>query len=837
MNNDNTIEQLNIDINAKINKNNAQKVDNLAQSLERLQGVINKDFKGLFNIANQLNSLFNIEKLSGVSKGINKLSNSLTSLKSISFSGFSNKINSIVNGLAPLNNINFENLKSLNGINNFANGLLKLEKIDTKKLAVDMTELVKSITPLTNEFLRGEKGATAYANALNNINSVNGEVSNSNKKTKSTFGQIRNFISKITAIAFSIKRISSFISSAVSESSSFIENLNLFAVTFGESNYREMLDWATDLASQFGFANNEIIKMTGLYKQLATSLNITGQAGTNLSKVVTQLTLDFSSYFNKSIEQMQNALTSGLFAGQTKTMRQQLGIDISYQSLDNLIKLTPSLAKFSKTTRMMSQDQKVLLRLYQTMVVGENAFGDMGATINTLANNFRVLSGSIANFKLAISDAVLSAPIQKLAYWSIVAVNVLTNLIRILFPMKKELERPIAEETFISEINEDAEELTKTMGNLSFDYFNALGGESSAVAQDVALTEELNRLLEEQYKKYEDIRNQVMQTNEAIETANKITEKISKWLFDFDNGKNFLGLSENANNLLNLLKGVGSAIAGIKVAMLTGSPMIGVIVGLISYAFTTSEEFRQSIVEIFKTLMPAVQSLLKIIPRIADLVGKIIKILMPAIIALVDAIEIIFNILNPILQIIELIIYKFENPLKTAIYTVVLTAGALLAVFEFILKVVESVVEVLDKIIRFDFSNLSKNLKNIWTDWKFTDIMKTVANDKDSPYYNNSNALRMGVSGGIINTQGGTAMSVIGSKEASYFNQSSPIDVASQQNFGQSFEQAIYKTLPNILQDYSKQQKITIEDKSSFADFVRFVTPLIIQEGKRINKI
>lgn len=895
-----SIEQLNIEIGANIKKNSAKNIDALAQSLLRLEATIPKDIESFSNITKQLSSISNIKDLSNASKGINRLSKSLNNLKGISFAGFSNKIGTIVNGLAPLKTLELGNLgKSVSGINSFVRGLFKLKEIDTKKLSVDMVSITKAVKPLTNEFLRGGANARAYADSLMAINKINPKIDKGNKKINSSFSGISSSIAKASVTFISFRKLVGFIRGAVEESSNLVENMNLFAVTFGESNYRESLEWATDLAKQFGFANNQIIKMTGLYKQLASSLNIVGDRGTKLSKIATKLTLDFSSFFNKSIEQMQNALTSGLFAGQTKTMRQQLGIDISYQSLDNLIKLTPEIAKFGKTTRMMTQDQKVMLRLFQTLSVGTNAFGDMGATINTLANNFRVLKGSVENLKLAFGDAFLSEPIQKFAEWGIIATNVITNLIRILFPMQKELERTMPNENLFTSIEEDAESANKAIGKLSFDYFNALGsGEENALAQDVALNETLNKLLEEQYNKYEDISNSVLQVNKSIEKANELTEKISKFLFVLDEDGAFIGFSNNFKKLANNIKLVSASLIGLKFGLLSTNPILGAMAGILSFGIIQNEDFRESIVSLIKNLSSLLPPFYSILDSVFNIVQKFLKILMP--------------ILNVILKITAGILdFITKAGLVEPLLWTLIGVIAVLQAKKFADMIGDWVIKSIDFSKGLDKMVGSKSWTNLWksldtTKAKFIGasigiglIIYGITNlvrdfDKMSGFEKFANiflivagaafvlstaimglqsawtlgigaaAIVAGITtmlvaqkraaeeakkiqqdiqykadGGTFDLRGGTALGVVNERENElvYSNNSKQIEVANQQSLQTNFENAMLKILPQVLADYCKSTKIVIEDKSSFAEFTRKATPSIMSEAKRIGRI
>lgn len=111
------------------------------------------------------------------------------------------------------------------------------------------------------------------------------------KQLLSTTKSLVNFAAKTALIVGTVRKLSQALFSAVEESGAFVENLNLFGVTFGE-NYQETLDWALDFADNLGVASNEIVRFTGLFKQLSDSIGIAADMGTEMSQVLTQLGYD-----------------------------------------------------------------------------------------------------------------------------------------------------------------------------------------------------------------------------------------------------------------------------------------------------------------------------------------------------------------------------------------------------------------------------------------------------------------------------------------------------------------------------------------------------------------
>ncbi len=111
------------------------------------------------------------------------------------------------------------------------------------------------------------------------------------KKTTSSTNIFKSTLGKLTAVTVLARQTARAFMGIVKESSAFVENLNLFAVTFGDT-YQETLDWSLEIADNFGLASNEVVRFTGLFKQLSTSIGVFGETGDDVSQVLTQLGYD-----------------------------------------------------------------------------------------------------------------------------------------------------------------------------------------------------------------------------------------------------------------------------------------------------------------------------------------------------------------------------------------------------------------------------------------------------------------------------------------------------------------------------------------------------------------
>ena len=125
--------------------------------------------------------------------------------------------------------------------------------------------------------------------------SISKKVVNSQKQEEKQYQRtaksLTSYLGKLTSAVVIARKFAHFISSSIQESANYIENLNLFAVAYGDV-YKETLDWALNLADSFGLANNEVVKFAGTFRQLSTSLGLVEDTANSVSKTVTQLGYD-----------------------------------------------------------------------------------------------------------------------------------------------------------------------------------------------------------------------------------------------------------------------------------------------------------------------------------------------------------------------------------------------------------------------------------------------------------------------------------------------------------------------------------------------------------------
>lgn len=398
-----------------------------------------------------------------------------------------------------------------------------------RQIEVDIQNRQNSLLKTTQRYNRAIQtnvaGLGQFKTATIEVNDYNKSLQKTDKNTNKLSKSSNTLFTRLWRLTRSIviaRALGNLVSQIVQESGSWIENLNLFAVTFGESEYREVLDWATDFADKFGVANNEIVEMLGLFKQLSTSFGITEEQGTQLSQTLAQLAYDLSSFYNIDVSTAEQKLQSGIFSGEIRPLR-DLGIDVSEASVNNLLSLNEQLRQFNVNMTDLTQSQKVIARTLVALQASTNAFGDFARSIDTLQNRIRIFEASVENLRLAVGD-LLSEYARNLFAYAISITQVITEVIRLIKPLQEELTYDIGNTVF-TEISDQVEEASNSINQLPFDKWQSL---TSGDNEQVSITEALNQLLQEQIEKYDTISSQFDGIDEEVQN---IKNSLLGWAF------------------------------------------------------------------------------------------------------------------------------------------------------------------------------------------------------------------------------------------------------------------------------------------------------------------
>ena len=192
-------------------------------------------------------------------------------------------------------------------------------------------------------------------------------------------------IAKIGIYIHLIQRAARAIANVLSQAIDYVETLNLFQTALGEFEQQGM-DFIDNMTASFGLSESTLMRYTGLFYQMSSSMGVANDQAYTLAENFTKLSVDLASYYNISVESANSKLKSAL-AGQIRPLR-ELGLDISKTALMEEARLLG----ITKSVETMTQAEKIQLRYNAIMRQSQNAQGDFSKTIRTVANQTKILS-------------------------------------------------------------------------------------------------------------------------------------------------------------------------------------------------------------------------------------------------------------------------------------------------------------------------------------------------------------------------------------------------------------------------------------------------------------
>lgn len=238
------------------------------------------------------------------------------------------------------------------------------------------------------------KGLDRLKKAMDNLSSKKAV-----SETNLLGGAFSNLLNKAKRL-ISIVAISQTLGKAIAKYSEYVEDINLFSVAMGD-----FADKGAELADRMqgllGVDSGQAMKNMALFQNLTTSFGVAGDRAYILSSNLTQLGYDLASFHNLSIEESFQKLQAAI-SGELEPIR-RLGVDISnarlQQELYNL--------GINKKINSLSQADKAQLRYIAIMKQTTNAQMDMGRTLNTPANQMRILKSQVEQLAKAIGAVLI----------------------------------------------------------------------------------------------------------------------------------------------------------------------------------------------------------------------------------------------------------------------------------------------------------------------------------------------------------------------------------------------------------------------------------------------
>ena len=357
-----------------VDGSSADKIDKLATSLSKLNGL--GSIKVSSSVANQLKNIGSAAaSLNGVDfSSIGKLSTALTPLGNI---GKATGLNSTFNALKKLPEV----AKSLAGL-------------DLNTFTSQIQQLSNALAPLANQLNTVTTAFTRLPTNIRRVVTATNSLTQTNSRASTSY---INLWAKLRMARVAIQMIGNTIASWLHTSNQYIEDMNLFNVALGEYA-SEAQKYAEQVGEVLGIDPGEFMRNQGTFNTIISGFGVASDKAYLMSKNLTQLGYDLSSFFNITVDDAMQKVQSGI-AGELEPLR-RLGYDLSVARLQE-----EALALgIEKKVSAMTQAEKSQLRYYAIMTQVTTAQGDMARTLNAPANQLRVLQAQVTQCARAIGN-------------------------------------------------------------------------------------------------------------------------------------------------------------------------------------------------------------------------------------------------------------------------------------------------------------------------------------------------------------------------------------------------------------------------------------------------
>ncbi len=345
---------------------------------------------------------------------LKKLPEIALSLKGVDFSAFSQRMGTLSSAFIPLESIAKTNLGSvITQLKKIPEMAKTLAEMDMDGFATAIQRVTNAIQPLANEMVKVSNGFSALPSKIQKIIQNNEKLTTSNNKTTKSYNFLNsafaNFTAKMGLSYVTIKRVIGTVGDWVQSSNEYIENLNLFTVAMGDGA-EAALEFAQEANEALGIDVSEFIRNQGIFQSVATGFGLASDEASLMSKNLTQLGYDISSFFNTTVEESMLKIQSGI-SGELEPLR-RLGFALDQATLQQL---AYSLG-IEKSYTAMTQAEKAELRYYAILTQQKQVLGDMARTITSPANAMRILSQQTEQLTRALGNLFIPILIKVLPY-------------------------------------------------------------------------------------------------------------------------------------------------------------------------------------------------------------------------------------------------------------------------------------------------------------------------------------------------------------------------------------------------------------------------------------
>ncbi|MCP1226763.1 hypothetical protein NK213_20265, partial [Sebaldella sp. S0638] len=236
---------------------------------------------------------------------------------------------------------------------------------------------------------------------INNMGNTSGGATSGVQKLMASLGGVKGILAGL-GIAVGIRELGKLGLQCINSASDIKELDNVLEQVFGKGK-EDIAKWAEGVSTDVGRASYQLQKFASVYGSIFKGSGIKTEDFQDMSTALSQLTADFSSFFNVADDEAFTALKAGL-TGESEPLK-RFGIILNETTAAEY-----ALSQGIKTKwKEMSEAQKQLVRYNFLMDKTNFIQGDAERTIGSYANQLKVMEAYIDNISRAFGQKFIPA--------------------------------------------------------------------------------------------------------------------------------------------------------------------------------------------------------------------------------------------------------------------------------------------------------------------------------------------------------------------------------------------------------------------------------------------
>lgn len=333
------------------------------------------------------------------------------------------RLRSVADALRPLSELEGARMLSyINQLSEFPAVVRELRDADIDEFSNQMNRLATALRPFATEMQHVADGFSAMPSRIQRLITTTEQYNNTVNRGATQTNRLGISLRTIrtSTVLYGIRLLRTEISKAITESNDYQEDLNLFTASMGQYA-KEAQEYAENVGEVMGIDPAKWMRNQGVFNTLLTGFGSVSDRAYLMSKNLTQLGYDISSFFNISVEDAMQKLQSGI-SGELEPLR-RLGYDLSQAKLEQ----TALTLGIEKSVSAMTQAEKAELRYYAIMTQVTTAQGDMARSLDAPANQLRIFQAQLTQASRAIGNIFIPI-LQKILPIAIAVLRIVREL-------------------------------------------------------------------------------------------------------------------------------------------------------------------------------------------------------------------------------------------------------------------------------------------------------------------------------------------------------------------------------------------------------------------------